>query len=273
MAYYYHHPLVTQNLRGGYDNTQSDLIRRLSDSQQSSGRDDESALSSVHSSIGDTEWVVFSPPVEISSGGDVGSAYSGRGSNLVEEDSGVSTPLAFPSHDGIGSFTSDELNERVNAWRLDQSELVMQEMTRLEHKYEQPSLMASFGIEDASKNNSYSASSSPGSFWQLLSRRLLYEFIGLDDGIRSLIAGVSLPDVANSDHELSKKASVSSWNYHYRQSLQTGPNGWESQLIDKVFNEIRLPRAEDLTVVRYLHRFLGKYWESEPGNYPEPVFG
>ncbi|KAA8909050.1 hypothetical protein TRICI_004639 [Trichomonascus ciferrii] len=259
MAYYYH-PLVTQSLTAS---TQSAVPLISNVSSQSSPQTGSDALSSMYEPsssggvVGDAEWVVFSP---------FDNSYSELSEQVEdedEEDSGVSTPLAFPAHDGIGSFTSEELNDRVNAWRLDQSELVMQEISRLEHKYNH-GLMESFGIEDEQgSEQGENNNSNTESFWELLRRKIVREFIGLDDGIMELLAGVSFVDP--------EKDRMVDNGFHYQQSLVTGPTHWESELIDKVFKELRLPRANDLPVVQHIHRFLGKYWEVDGGQ-PEAIF-
>lgn len=260
MAYYYH-PLVTQSLTASTQSV-APLISNVS--SQSSPQTGSDALSSMYEPsssggvVGDAEWVVFSP---FDNSED--NSYSQLSEEIEEEDdedSGVSTPLAFPAHDGIGSFTSEELNDRVNAWRLDQSELVMREISRLEHKYNN-GLMESFGIEEEEEQKKQHETTE--SFWELLGRKIVREFIGLDDGIMELLAGVSFVDP--------DKEKMANNGFHYEQSLVTGPSHWESELIDKVFKELRLPRANELPVVQHIHRFLGKYWEVDGGQ-PEAIF-
>jgi hypothetical protein len=265
MAYYYH-PLVTQSLTAS---TQSAVPLISNVSSQSSPQTGSDALSSMYEPsssggvVGDAEWVVFSPfdNSEDNSYSQL-SAEDEQVDDEDVEDSGVSTPLAFPTHDGIGSFTSEELNDRVNAWRLDQSELVMQEISRLEHKYNN-GLMESFGIEGEQDQEHKAEQEATESFWELLRRKIVREFIGLDDGIMELLAGVSFVDP--------DKEKMVDNGFHYQQSLVTGPSHWESELIDKVFNELRLPRANDFPVVQHIHRFLGKYWEVDGGQ-PEAIF-
>lgn len=72
----------------------------------------------------DEDWVVFSPA----------------------ETNGTVTPLAYPSHNGAGSFLSqleqafpsssmsDHTVERINQWRLNQSQHILNEFTKLEER-------------------------------------------------------------------------------------------------------------------------------------------
>ncbi|CAN6617209.1 hypothetical protein TRVA0_006S04016 [Trichomonascus vanleenenianus] len=214
------------------------------------------------------EWIVFSPRVS-----DITSLPSTQSeSSAAESDdeglSGLATPLALPTHNGSGSF---DMHSRVNAWRLDQSQLVLQELQRLEMRYARrrarmastpatpDSVVASWGIEPRSTSSSMVALSSlskhnsNNGVWSYLRKRIVVDFMGIDDTVMELMLGMRYIDPIKSDNSIAP---------HYRKSLEHGPKNWESTFITRMFSELHLPRARDLMLFRYLQYFYKNLHES-----------
>jgi hypothetical protein len=241
MAFYFspraHHPLVN-DLNIHHDRHQT-VAGTESGLSVLTPQDSHPLSSSLDA---DQEWVVFSPQLLSS---------EGEPQDIEEvnelEATGISTPLAFPAHNGSGLFLADssELTDRVNAWRLDQSQLVFQEMQRLERKF---FIATSRASEHDTKETTKSEG---GSFWDNLTRRVMRDFIGLNDEVLEVIFGERLVSVDDKvqeevvDHE--KEVY-----FHFDQSLLTGPLNWDTKLIARLFRELKLPTPTEISILRYL---------------------
>lgn len=152
--------------------------------------------------------------------------------------------LSFPHHNGSGSFLS--LNERVNEWRLDQSQLVLRELRRFEvddYKISNSRLPLRTSTPDSQiaswdvppEHIKSSSSSSSSNIWSFFHTRVS-EFIGLNDQVAELIAGERFVDAPPQPQTQSRDSNLT----HYQQSLLTNPH-WESTFISKLFADLQIP--------------------------------
>uniref|UniRef100_A0A060SYT2 ARAD1C03432p n=1 Tax=Blastobotrys adeninivorans TaxID=409370 RepID=A0A060SYT2_BLAAD len=287
----YQHPLVPrQTLTSSSEDENVAIISSASSRGSAAQSSDFSALDAASSPLApEREWVVFSPNIEQESN------FSGELSSESSVSlSGAATPLAFPTHDGVGSFSSDEVADRVNAWRMDQSQLIIQELLRLDNERnarlnanspllhnlssinmtnvyspleEQsvntlspaPSIMESWGIDEAmfaTAADKFGPDSREGVL--SLIHRKVTDMIGIDDKVMQLILGEAVIDPE--DTKLKQRSYP-----HYDQAKTAGPAGWEESIITRVFNGLNIARAKDLPLFRYLGSFIERYWDWEEG--------
>jgi hypothetical protein len=211
----------------------------------------------------DEQWTVFSPQMtEVTSGlesemDDITQDEQQIGDDLLgsgENSQGTSTPLAFPTHNGSGSFFSagSELADRVNAWRLDQSQLVLQELQRLEQKF----FWSPSGLEQSTNNESIPVqrtSQIKGKNESSLWDRFVQDFIGFNDQVMEMLFGdryfEEVPEELPSDHNLE---SIETSFVHYNQALKMGPPGWQDRIIQGVLDRLNIPAGTDVKFLRYL---------------------
>lgn len=216
------------------------------DHEQRESSSGYSLLTPLSSHVHDDEqWTVFSPQIA--------AITSGVQTEEDEDnDEGTATPLAFPSHNGTGSFFSagSELTDRVNAWRLDQSQLVLAELQRLEHKFfwATPNLLP---------EKSQSQRSEPKrSLWD----RFMQDFVGLNDRVLDMLFGDRFFDERDESSHIDDHGDnhgeddhEDTHNFiHYGQALKMGPPGWQERLIQEVLDSLNVRRGTDVKFLRYL---------------------
>lgn len=255
MAFYFNpsrqHPLVPPEA-----GPQLDAARNTA---ALSARRDES-LASVLSARSespslDTEWVVFSPQLssresvhqdEATTPGDDADIDDAASSDIsVMDDAGgatggTATPLAFPSHGGDGSFLlRSDLSDRINQWRLDQSQLVFSELQRLERRLFSRSPSVGAGLDDhgafvpdlAESPGTSAANANEDrkeSVWDRVTRKVVREWIGLSDEVLEIVSGerfVDGPPRGSHKH------------------LDNLPPGWEAAVVARVFRELGISRV------------------------------
>lgn len=260
MAYYFspsrHHPLVPKSFT---DNVKQQG-ERSGDGRVSSYSSEllTTTVSSNRSHLEeDQEWVVFSPEYD--------SSGIGEGKEDEEDEDeifdGVETPLAFPSHNGVGSFYSDDVNDRITAWRLDQSQLVFQEMQRLERQRNQQtistsdSIMASWGVPDEERHPTKEEHKREGvrGFWNKVTRKVMRDFMGLEDEVLEVIFGETYIGKKEQDDDENSRYM------HFNQSLEAAGD-WDKQFIERMFEELNIPRASTNLILQYLGQlFINKH--------------
>lgn len=139
--------------------------------------------------------------------------------------------------------------ERIQKWRLEQSRALLDEVEkqtrrRLSHANQCPPAIADVTHRQAIQNTDQagdetSKAMSPGleaneSFWQCVTRRVIRDFIGIDDALLSVILGDSLPT------EMSKPSiGLTASKPIFDLSLATtSHSGWEKRLLDRLAREL-----------------------------------
>lgn len=224
----------------------------------------------------DEQWTVFSPHMtEVTSGveSEIGDIQlldeEQRLESLldpIQDSEGTSTPLAFPSHNGTGSFlwAGSELADRVNAWRLDQSQLVIQELQRLEQKF----FWSPGGVGDHDSRNivhdiTADKKKPQGSIWD----RFVQDVMGFNDQVLEMLFGdryfeESQQEDCNQEsfqqdttsHRQDGTAGVNadSTFVHYNQAVDMGPPGWQDRIIFTVLDRLNIPAGTDVKFLRYV---------------------
>jgi hypothetical protein len=122
------------------------------------------------------------------------------------------------------------LTDRINQWRLDQSQLVFSELQRLERRLfsRTPSV-----LNDESDNGPNENEST----WERVTRKVMKEWIGLSDEVLEVVCGERYVDAP--PRQIYKH-------------LGNLPPGWESAVVSRVFRELSIPRATNITLFRVL---------------------
>lgn len=170
--------------------------------------------------------------------------------------------------------------ERIQKWRLEQSRALLDEVEkqtrrRMSHSSQRLSTAANrLTDEPAEKTidersatieapcDSPKASNLPlignDSFWQRVTRRVIRDFIGIDDALLSVILGEALP-VENPRPSVSLSASKSVPDLS---SVTTYSTGWEARLLDRLGRELGI-------VVQQLSDHPGAFTAHSPRSIPD----
>ena len=165
---------------------------------------------------------------------------------------------AIEDHD-VASIEA-ETRERVEKWRLEQSRVLLDEIERetrrrrasvISQRAKTTSGSADFehivkdsvakNAEDEKTTGSLRAGSpaieDSETFWQRITRRVIRDFIGIDDDLLSVIFGESLPAETQDGNHPSKLGSSNSLRSE-NSSPTTAGTGWEGRLLDRLSREL-----------------------------------
>lgn len=186
--------------------------------------------------IENQEWVLFSPQMipssdysELSPPSDL-HMIQGDLSDIDIEDTPRQS-LELPAHNGAGSFDQHarhDLMERVNMWRLDQSQLVFSELQRLERKF--------FPSSNTDEGDSVDRAP-PDSIWSQIGHKVmenLQSFIHMDDEVLDVIFGHSFVDGTDKKDNAPEEAPI-----HSRQANhgRHGGDEWQDSMLSRIFPE------------------------------------
>lgn len=247
----------------------------------------------------DVEWIVFSPRMSAAEDGgfDTGledhesMVASGAGAGVgvdvgpgnksaqAQAAAGAQTPLAFPSHNGTGSFIApspSDIAERVNAWRVDQSKFVLKELHRLfgdgslqsqQQYFEDQELVA--GAQDLDEGDQ------PVGFWEGIRKKILVDFVGLNDQVLQMLFGdVDWQKLEQEDqvHKLEQQQQqkqeqqqespmeAGAPGIHFKNALAHGPPDWDSELVSKIVSHFQFAPSSEMSLLRLItSRLLDHY--------------
>lgn len=183
--------------------------------------------------IDNQEWVLFSPQMVPTS--DYSELSPSSELHMIHEDISdfdiEDTPrqsLELPAHNGAGSFDQHarrDLMERVNMWRLDQSQLVFSELQRLERKF-----FPTQAAEPVGEQDEFEA---PDSVWSRIGHKVmenLQSFMHMDDEVLDVIFGHNFVDPEeNADRQSDDEAP------HSLRASLAGCEGWQDVMLSKLF--------------------------------------
>lgn len=154
-----------------------------------------------------------------------------------------------PSH----AFVEGDKLERIERWRLDQSRSMLEEVQKEARRRRRLSLAsqshvqptaatvdatAVIGNEVALIPKDIQPVAESETFWQRITRRVIKDFMGIDESLLSVILGESLPE----DDELSstpKAFDASSLSRHLENSGEDRlVEGWEDRLLRRLAKEL-----------------------------------
>lgn len=271
------------------------LVRERDDENENDEQDDDVESIDVLDAAGDT------------AGGPTGSALPG-GAGAT----GSRTPLAFPHHDGSGMFLdSVDLVERVHAWRVNQSQHVEQELKRVERKFGYHSMSStSLPSYETDISANISTHSAEPQQQQQPPQESLWSYvrglIGFNDQVLDIIFGEFAEDnvdanAATMDDPLAESTTSTSTatashytvrkttdelllenelynscfvpeSSHFTRSFETGPADWDMNLISRIFADLHMPLASELSFFRYLgHQILSLTRHDRPFRPPSSL--
>lgn len=193
--------------------------------------------------IDNQEWVLFSPQMvpssdysELSPPSDL-HMIQGDLSDIDIEDTPTQS-LELPAHNGAGSFDQHarrDLMERVNMWRLDQSQLVFSELQRLERKF--------FPSHSPDEGESVDHAP-PDSIWSQIGHKVmenLHSFIHMDDEVLDVIFGHSFVDASDARDKRPEEVPA-----HSRQAnlSRAGGDDWQDSMLSRIFPEFSGKKSE-----------------------------
>lgn len=165
---------------------------------------------------------------------------------------------AIEDHD-VASIEA-ETRERIEKWRMEQSRVLLDEIER-ETRRRRASVISqrakitsstadsehlvkdsvATNAEDETTTGSLRAGSpaieDSETFWQRITRRVIRDFIGIDDDLLSVIFGESLPAETPDGNHPSKLGSSKSLRSENSSSTTAG-TGWEGRLLDRLSREL-----------------------------------
>ncbi|CAD6574016.1 MAG: hypothetical protein ASARMPRED_006433 [Alectoria sarmentosa] len=160
---------------------------------------------------------------------------------------------------GVASIEA-ETRERIEKWRMEQSRVLLDDIEK-ETRRRRTSVKSqraetapsTAGLEQIIKDSVAESAgdeatagplnaSSPAiedseSFWQRITRRVIRDFIGIDDNLLSVIFGESLPTERRDDHPRSGLGSSRSLRLDSSSPASAG-TGWEGRLLDRLSREL-----------------------------------
>ena len=165
---------------------------------------------------------------------------------------------AFEDNDAV--LLEEERRDRIENWRMEHSRVLLDEIERETRKRRSSVadrrteyVPSSAGLEHIVKESVLTQTEDPGqnedkgvdrpacegdeSIWQRITRRVIRDFIGIDDALLSVIFGESLPDERlTSSHSTALNSSKS---IRSNNSLPT-PSGssWEERLLERLAREL-----------------------------------
>lgn len=160
-------------------------------------------------------------------------------------------------HEPPHEFVEGEKLERIERWRLDQSRSMLEEVQKEAKRRRRLSLASQsqpqsqaqpatatvdtttvIGNEVALIPKDTSPAAESETFWQHITRRVIKDFMGIDEALLSVILGESLPE----DDELSttpKAFDASSLSRHLENSGEDHlVEGWEDRLLRRLAKEL-----------------------------------
>lgn len=165
---------------------------------------------------------------------------------------------AVEDHD-VASIEA-ETRERIEKWRLEQSRVLLDEIERETRRRRTSTISqraettpGTAGLEQiikdsVAKNAGDEATTGPlsasspaiedsESFWQRITRKVIRDFIGIDDDLLSIIFGESLPAERLDGKPTSGSGSSKSLRLDSSRQLSTS-TGWEGRLLDRLSREL-----------------------------------
>lgn len=289
------HPLVPKTLIENQSSAGSRAQHLLSDDTSSSYAILSAQSQSNADVYSDVEWIVFSPRISASEDGDLDAsledqelavandAGAGAGAGVgvgvgariatgAGASAGAETPLAFPSHNGTGSFIApspSDIAERVNAWRVDQSKFVLKELHRLFGDGSIQSQQQYFeDQEPAVGTQDLERGSRPRGFWEGIRKKILVDFVGMNDQVLHMLFGdVDWQKLEQEEREQKQKQQMqqeeSDTGYqgtHFKNAIAHGPPDWDSELVSKIVSHFQFAPSSEMSLLKLItSRLLDHY--------------
>lgn len=143
-----------------------------------------------------------------------------------------------------------ERTRRIEAWRLEQSRLLVDEIQRetrrrkLSMSSERRSLSEDKEQEDVATLSNVEASvvgslsEENDGFWSRITNRVIRELLGVDDDLLSIIFGESLPGDDDLSSTPRAQASIHAAHSHLVKNQQYNESSWEYRLLDRIAREL-----------------------------------
>lgn len=167
-----------------------------------------------------------------------------------------------------------ERRDRIENWRMEQSRVLLDEIEK-ETRKRRSSVAdrrteyapSSAGLEHIVKESVFTQTEDSGqeedkgverparaddeSIWQRITRRIIHDFIGIDDALLSVILGESLPEERLTSSQSSDLNSSKSIRLNSSLPAPSG-SGWEERLLERLARELGI-------LVQYLSDYPGAF--------------